>query len=184
MERSAELDRRRFLRGIAAAGAVAGTGGLLAACSSSSSTTSATGVPPAGHKSGGNLKVGLSGSSGTDTLDPHAGLTYLDTARAQALYQPLAQLNNAGQTELVLAEEITAKTPTEWIIRLHPGITFHDGKPLTAQDVIYTFRRIKTGNNGSSFSGGDSLGPMDLDKLKALDTRTVQVPFTSPYASF
>jgi peptide/nickel transport system substrate-binding protein len=183
MERSAELDRRQFLRGIAAVGAVAGTGGLLAACSSSSSTTSATGVPPAGHKSGGNLKVGLSGSSGTDTLDPHAGLTYLDTARAQALYQPLAQLNNAGQTELVLAEEITAKSPTEWIIKLHPGITFHDGKPLTAQDVIYTFRRVKTGKTGG-FSGADSLGPMDLSGLKALDTHTVRVPFTSPYASF
>src|SRR5215470_20340432 len=153
MERSDEgLGRRQFLRGIAATGAVAGAGGLLAACGGSGTSTSTTPAPTAGRKRGGNLKVGLSGSSGTDTLDPHAGLTYLDTARAQALCQPLAQLNNAGQTELVLAEEITAKSPTEWIIKLHPGITFHDGRPLTAQDVIYTFRRIKTGNNGSSFA--------------------------------
>jgi peptide/nickel transport system substrate-binding protein len=184
MERSDEgLGRRQFLRGIAATGAVAGAGGLLAACGGSSTSGSKTPAPVAAGKSGGNLKVGLSGSSGTDTLDPHAGLTYLDTARAQALYQPLAQLNNAGQTELVLAEEITAKTPSEWIIKLHQGITFHDGKPLTAQDVIYTFRRIKTGKTGG-FSGADSLGPMDLSGLKAQDTHTVLVPFTSPYASF
>jgi peptide/nickel transport system substrate-binding protein len=180
---AAALNRRQFLRGVAATGAAAGAGSLIAACGSSSTTTGTT-TPGAAGKRGGNLKVGLSGSSGTDTLDPHQGLTYLDTARAQALYQPLAQLNNQAQMELVLAEEITPKTPTEWIIRLRPGITFHNGKPLTAQDVIYTFRRVKTGSNGKSFSGGDSLGPMDLGGLKALDSRTVQVTFTSPYASF
>ena len=178
------LDRRQFLRGIAATGAVAGAGGLLAACGGSSATSSSAPASTA-RKPGGNLKVGLSGSSGADTLDPHGGLTYLDTARAQSLYQPLLQLNNKAQTEYVLAEEITpGKSTAEWIIRLRQGVTFHDGKPLTADDVIYTFRRIKTGNKGGSFSGGDSLGPMDLKGLKAVDTHTVQVPFTSPYGSF
>jgi peptide/nickel transport system substrate-binding protein len=182
MERSAHLDRRQFLRGIAATGA--GAGGLLAACSSSGTTSSAP-AKAGGGKRGGSLKVGLSGSSGADTLDPHAGLTYLDTARAQSLYQPLVQLNTAAQNEYVLAESIAPnKTTSEWIIKLRQGVTFHDGKPLTAQDVIYTFRRIKTGNKGSSFSGGDSLGPMNLAGLKALDTHTVLVPFTSPYGSF
>ncbi len=178
------VGRRQFLRGVAATGVGVGAGGLLAACGSSGSTS---GTPPAstGRKPGGNLKVGLSGSSGADTLDPHAGLTYLDTARAQALYQPLVQLSQAAQNEYVLAEEITPNNSTsEWIIRLRSGVTFHDGKPLTADDVIYTFRRIKTGNKGASFSGGDSLGPMDLNGLKALDTHTVRVPFTSPYGSF
>jgi peptide/nickel transport system substrate-binding protein len=186
MERSAgALDRRQFLRGIAATGAVAGAGGLLAACGGSGTTSSSSRAPAAARKGGGNLKVGLSGSSGADTLDPHAGLTYLDTARAQALYQPLVQLNSGAQNEYVLAEEITPnKTTSEWIIRLRPGVTFHDGKPLTAQDVIYTFRRIKTGNKGASFSGGNSLGPMKLSGLKALDSHTVLVPFTSPYGSF
>jgi peptide/nickel transport system substrate-binding protein len=179
------LDRRQFLRGIAATGAVAGTTGLLAACGSSGSKSGATAVN-AGRKRGGDLKVGLAGSSGADTLDPHAGLTYLDTSRAQSLYQPLVQLNSAAQNEYVLATEITpTKTTSEWIIRLRPGVTFHSGKELTADDVIYTFRRIKTGNTGgTSFSGGDSLGPMDLSGLKALDSHTVQVPFTSPYGSF
>src|SRR6201987_1120863 len=99
MKRSAELDRRQFLRGIAATGAVAGAGGLLAACGGSGTSSSAPPVPAAGRKGGGNLKVGLSGSSGADTLDPHAGLTYLDTARAQALYQTLVQLNRGAQHE-------------------------------------------------------------------------------------
>ena len=177
------LDRRQFLRGIAATGAAVGAGGLIAACSSS--TTPGT-APSAARKRGGNLNIGLSGSSGADTLDPHAGVTFIDSARAQGLYQSLLQMDSQAQIQMVLAEEITANTPSEWIIRLRPGVTFHDGKPLTAQDVIYTFRRIKTGKNkeGFPFSGDNALGPMDLAGLKALDSRTVKVPFTSPYASF
>ena len=84
----AALDRRQFLRGIAVTGAFAGAGGLLAACGGSSTSSSSAPAGPATKKTGGSLKVGLSGSSGADTLDPHAGLTYLDTARAQSLYQP------------------------------------------------------------------------------------------------
>ena len=54
MERSVEpgaLDRRQFLRGIAATGAAAGAGGLLAACGGSS-TTSRTPAVAAGRKRG------------------------------------------------------------------------------------------------------------------------------------
>jgi peptide/nickel transport system substrate-binding protein len=178
---SAELGRRQFLRGMAATGAAVSAGGLLAACGSSG-TGAAPKPTPNLHKSrGGNLKVGLAGGSGQDTLDPHRGLTYLDTARAQSLYQPLLQLSTKAQSEFVLAESITPnKSTSEWIIKLRPGITFHDGKDLTANDVIFTFRRIKT----NKFSGADSLGPMDLGGLKAMDKLTVKVPFTSPYGSF
>ena len=125
--------------------------------------------------------MGLTGGSGTDTLDPHKGLTYLDTARAQALYQPLLQLNTKAQTEFVLAEEISPHGSTsQWVIRLRPGITFHDGKPLTADDVIFTLRRILT----QKLTGATPLGPVDMKGLKALDKRTVLVPMTSPYGSF
>ncbi len=182
---AAPLSRRQLLRGIATTGAAVGAGSLLAACTSSSTTTTSTTSPTAAPKRGGALKIGLSGSSGADTLDPHAGLTYLDSARAQSLYQPLLQLNDQAQAVLILAEDITLNSPTEAIIKLRPGITFHSGKPLTAQDVIYTFRRVHSGNTGGSpFSGNNSLGPMDFNGLKALDKLTVQVPFTSPYASF
>src|SRR5690242_5205894 len=176
------LDRRQVLRGIVAAGAVVGAGGLLGACSSSSSSGQAAASPTSTVKRrGGALKVGLTGGSGSDTLDPHKGLTYLDTARAQSLYQPLLQLNTRAQTEFVLAEEISPHGSTSnWVIRLRPGITFHDGKPLTADDVIFTLKRLINGK----LTGANSLGPIDVNGLKKLDTHTVQVPMTSPYGSF
>jgi peptide/nickel transport system substrate-binding protein len=133
------------------------------------------------RRRGGNLKVGLTGGSGADTLDPHKGLTYLDTARAQLLYQPLLQLNTAAQIELVLAEEIVPDGSTSrWVIRLRPGISFHDGKPVAAEDVIYTFTRIIS----QKLAGATPLGPVDVKGLKALDKRTVLVPMTRPYGSF
>jgi peptide/nickel transport system substrate-binding protein len=177
------LGRRQFLRGLAATGALAGSGGFLAACSSGGGSTGPSSSPTGNGapRRGGNLKVGLTGGSGSDTLDPHKGLTYLDTARAQSLYQPLLQLNTQAQTEFVLAEDISPHGSTsEWIIKLRPGITFHDGKPLTADDVIFTLRRIITGN----LTGATPLGPIDVKNLKAIDKHTVKVPMTSPYGSF
>ncbi|HEY2308917.1 MAG TPA: ABC transporter substrate-binding protein [Streptosporangiaceae bacterium] len=180
-ESGSALDRRQFLRGLAATGAIAGTGSLLAACSSGSSSSAPAAAASGARHGGGSLKVGLTGGSGSDTLDPHKGLTYLDTARAQSLYQPLLQLNTRAQTEFVLAEEISPHGSTSnWVIRLRPGITFHDGKPLTADDVIFTFKRIINGK----LTGANSLGPMDVNGLKKLDSHTVQVPMTSPYGSF
>jgi peptide/nickel transport system substrate-binding protein len=153
-------------------------GALLAACGT---TTTSTAAPT--PKKGGTLRAGLSGGSSSDTLDPHMGLTYLDTARAQQIYQPLLQLNAAAQTEMVLAEEITPNGSTsEWTIKLRKGITFHDGKPLTADDVIFTFQRIL--NPKSPLTGATPLGPVDLPNLKKVDDLTVKVPMTSPFGSF
>jgi peptide/nickel transport system substrate-binding protein len=176
------LQRRQFLQGMAAGGAFAGMSGLLAACGSGGSTPAAgTSSSAVARRRGGNLKLGLTGGSGADTLDPHKGLTYLDTARAQSMYQPLLQLTTAAQTEFVLAEEISPHGSTsEWVIRVRPGITFHDGKPLTADDVIFTLTRILTGK----LTGATPLGPVDVKGLKKLDSRTVLVPMTSPYGSF
>ncbi|MEP7026770.1 MAG: ABC transporter substrate-binding protein, partial [Actinomycetota bacterium] len=177
----AALGRRQFLGAVAATGLAAGAGGLLAGCGSH--PKAAAPVAARHHLlRGGNLKLGLIGGSLSDTLDPHNGLTYLDRARLQALYSPLVQLDAQARTEYVLAESITPKgqSPAEWIIRLRPGITFHDGQKLTSADVIFTFRRIIS----NRLSGSTSLGPVDLTGLKALDDLTVLVPMTRPYASF
>jgi len=184
LDRLGSLGRRDFLRGLATTGALVGTGGVLAACGGSSSPGAAKTSPPTGSgkpKPGGALSVGLTGGSGADTLDPHKGLTYLDTARAQCLYQPLLQLNTAAQTEFVLAEDISPHGSTaEWVIKLRRGVTFHDGKPLTADDVIFTLRRILS----ETLTGSTPIGPVDAKGLKALDPHTVLVPMTSPYGSF
>jgi len=165
---------------MAVTGAVASAGGLLAACGGSHAPASvATSSKP---KYGGNLSVGMSGGSSSDTLDPNQGLTEVDTGRAECLYEPLVKLDKDATNEFLLAESITPRNGSlsEWVIRLRPGITFHSGKDLTADDVIYTMRRIIS----NDFSGTLFLGPVDLKGVKALDKLTVLVPMTSPFASF
>jgi peptide/nickel transport system substrate-binding protein len=175
------LGRRQFLRGIAATGAIAGAGGLIAACSSDAKKPAAA-AAGLKKKRGGNLKLGLTGGSSSDTIDPHKGLTYTDTSRLQSLYDPLVQLDAGAQVEYVLAKSIQPRknSPSEWIIKLQPGVTFHDGKPFTADDVVFSFQRILT----NDFSGSNGLGPVDAKGIKALDKLTVLVPMTQPFASF
>jgi peptide/nickel transport system substrate-binding protein len=177
------LGRRQFLRGIAAAGAMAGTAGLLAACGGSSTDgSSQLAAASRRPRRGGNLKLGLTGGSSSDTIDPHKSLTYVDTSRLQSLYQPLVQLDAQAQVEYVLAESITAYhgSLSEWVIALRPGITFSNGRAFTADDVLFTFQRIYHNN----FTGKFGLGPIDLAATKALDKHTVLVKLTRPLASF
>jgi peptide/nickel transport system substrate-binding protein len=178
------LGRRQFLRGMAVTGAVAGTGSLLGACGGGSSSSGTAGQAAQASRSlrrGGNLKLGLTGGSSSDTLDPHKSLTYLDTSRLQSLYQPLAQLNAQAQVEYVLAESITPHgSLSNWIIRLRPGITWHDGRDLTTDDVIFTFQRVYH----NDFTGKFGLGPIDIKNTKAVDKLTIQVKMTKPFASF
>jgi peptide/nickel transport system substrate-binding protein len=174
------LGRRQFLRGIAVTGAAASAGGLLAACGGSSTPArdSASSKP----KYGGNLSVGMSGGSSSDTLDPNQGLTEVDTGRAECLYEPLVKLDSDAKNEFVLAESITPHNGSlsEWVIRLRPGISWHSGKSFGAEDVIYTINRIIS----NDFSGTLFLGPVDVKGVKALDNLTVLVPMTTPFASF
>jgi peptide/nickel transport system substrate-binding protein len=172
------LPRRQFLASLAAATVTASAGGALAACGSRPAAGLA--APGLRKRYGGNLAAGLTGGSGSDTLDPHQGLTYLDTARASAMYEPLIALSADASLEYVLAEEITPRgSLTSWMIRLRPGVHFHDGRPLTAADVIYTFRRIIT----NKYSAVNVLGPVDAAGIRALDPRTVLVPMSRPYAT-
>jgi peptide/nickel transport system substrate-binding protein len=178
---SAALGRRQFLRGIAATGAVAGASGLLAACGNSS-TGSGT-VAASTPRRGGDLKVGLTGGGPSDTIDPHKGLTYTDSSRLQSLYSPLVQLDADANLEYMLAESIVPARSndfTAWEIKLKPDVTFHDGKAVTAQDVVFTLNRIVSNN----YSGTIPLGPIDIKNTKAVDTRTVLVTMTKPYSSF
>lgn len=182
--------RRRFLQAAGASGLLVASGGILAACgggdSGSSSSAAAgtgtgtgTGTPAGTAVKGGTLRLGAQGGSNSDSLDAHNVLSNTDFARAAQLYDPLVRLDNKGQPELVLAEEITPnKDATEWTIRIRQGVVCHDGKPFTAKDVLYSFNRIVE----NKFPGLYALGPIDLANSKVVDDQTVKLKFKKPYS--
>lgn len=178
------IDRRTILRSAVAGGATLALSGLLSACAPGGTSPSNSGGASAAPRRGGNLNIGLTGGSSSDSLNPFlGGISAIGTARAQQLYQPLVQLGSDAQIEYVLAKEIVTKgSSSDWIIRLRDGITFHDGKPFGADDVIYTLRTIL--NPAAPLGGATVLSPVDINGLKKIDNLTVEVPMTSPFGSF
>lgn len=183
-------------RSAAAAAAVLVVGGLLAACSSTgsagstsapasaaSSGTAASASPSAAAETpqmGGILRVGGSGGGPSDTVDPHNTLLGTDTARAYMLYDQLVKMADTGESQLVLAESITPNADaTEWTIKIKPDVRFHDGTTLTADDIMWNFKRILD----NKFPGASALGPIDIDASKVVDDTTLTLKFTEPYST-
>lgn len=180
----AQLTRRRFFT-VTGGGVMAlAAGWSLAACGSGGSSTSTSSTGAQGKpRTGGSLRVGLNGGSAKDSLDAAASLTEADIARTSQLYDTLMEYDADYKLRNALAEEVTsAKRATEWTIRLRKGVTFHDGKPLTAEDLRYTFLYITDPKSpGAAASRLDSL---DRGNIKVLDDHTVQLTFGKPYAPF
>ena len=134
-------------------------------------------------KRGGNLPRG----DGWGDPCGHAGRGRRDqlseVMRNFALYNGLVSLDaNCKTISMDLAEEmIPSPDARTWTIRLRPGVTFHNGKPLTAEDVVYTFSRII--NPKAPHNGAAAL-PTSPGQMKVLDAHTARVTFDIPYATF
>jgi peptide/nickel transport system substrate-binding protein len=184
------VTRRTLLGNAATGGLTLGAGAVLAACGSSSSSGSqpASGSTPATTavgtpKRGGTLVAALSGGSSADALDPNNVATNTDAARLAQLYDSLVWTNAAGQPYLKLAEEMTPnKAGDVWVIRLRQGVTFHDGKDLTADDLIFSINRVI--NPKSPGQAANLLQGIHAAGIKKLDQRTISVPFAQPYSTF
>ncbi|MGY1745329.1 ABC transporter substrate-binding protein [Blastococcus sp. SYSU D00695] len=79
-----------------------------------------------------------------------------------------------------LAEDVALETPTSVIVRLRPDIEFHNGRPITADDVMASFARIL--NPESPGAAASSLAQIDLQSSRVLDQRTVRFALHSPNA--
>jgi peptide/nickel transport system substrate-binding protein len=177
-----ELSRRQLLQSGAAGVAALSVGSLLAACGSDSeSTTSGAAGPP---QRGGKLRVAMVGGTPDDTLEADAAYNFPQVMRNFALYNGLVALDASGEgISNVLAEEIGSNSDaTTWTIRLKPDITFHNGKPLTAKDVLFTFNRIA--DPKLLLSGFTAVAPIDLKNAKVVDAVTLELPMKTPYATF
>jgi peptide/nickel transport system substrate-binding protein len=181
------VTRRQVLHGALSGGVVLATGGAIAACGGGgSSSSSSQGAPASGGKlrTGGALRVGATGGGAKDTIDAHRPTADTDIMRVWNLYESLAvRTPDFAKLEMLLAESIEAgKTPKQWTIRLKQGVTFHNGKPVTADDVIFSLQRIVDPKDPKV--GAASIGYIDAKGLKKLDDRTVRVPLQFANAGF
>jgi len=83
------------------------------------------------------------------TLDPHSANEALTNSFKMNLYEGLTRWGRDLRPEAALAESWTNVDPVTWRFRLRRGVTFHDGTPFTADDVVFSFRRQKSKNAGN-----------------------------------
>jgi peptide/nickel transport system substrate-binding protein len=181
------LTRRQVLRGAIGGSVVLATGGAIAACGGGGGGggTGSQGAPVTGKlRTGGALRVGATGGGAKDTIDAHRPTADTDIMRVWNLYESLAVRSpDFSKLDMLLAESIEAgKTPKQWTIRLKQGLTFHNGKPVTADDVIFSLRRIVDPKDPKV--GAASIGYIDEKGLKKLDERTVRVPLQFANSGF
>jgi peptide/nickel transport system substrate-binding protein len=105
---------------------------------------SATGVPAraATPKRGGKFVVGVKGGSSTDSLDPVFMLAPVQGFVSYQIGNRLVERSPEGELIGELAQDWS---PVEggkaWVFNLRKDVTFHNGKPLTAQDMAYSINR-------------------------------------------
>ncbi|AXE89218.1 ABC transporter substrate-binding protein [Streptomyces sp. Go-475] len=174
-ERFPGLRRRGFLAATTGAAAL-----TLVGCGGGTDDKAGTGGGT--PKRGGRLRAAFAGGGASETLDPHLANLFADVARAKALYDKLADYGADLSAQPRLAEKWQSnKTLDRWQVTLREA-TFHDGKPVTAQDVLHSYRRIA--DPKQAFRAKASLEPIDLDASRATNARTVEFVLKRPTAEF
>ncbi|UPK35034.1 peptide ABC transporter substrate-binding protein [Bradyrhizobium sp. 186] len=141
------MDRRAFIQRLAAVGLTAPAAYQILAFGGVAMAEGPSVYKPTKRGGGGSLK--LLWWQGPTLLNPHFATGTKDQDGSRLFYEPLACWDPDGNMKLVLATEIPStqngllaadgKSVT-W--KLKPGVKWHDGKPFTADDVVFTWEYI------------------------------------------
>lgn len=96
----------------------------------------ALGVTPAGATT---LRVANQGDA--TSMDPHALNESMQLSFMGNVYEPLVARDRQLALVPALATSWKAVSPTVWRFELRPGVQFHDGSRMTADDVVFSLRR-------------------------------------------
>jgi peptide/nickel transport system substrate-binding protein len=177
------LSRRDFLRrGTVVGLSVPLLGAVVAACGGSSSSSPSSSSGSAAGKAGATIKVGI--IVPTAAINP---VTVADQGGLDMLAQTGEYLCLSTQTLALKPVLATSWSPNStadvWTFKIRQGVKFHDGTPLTADDVVYTYQLQtdpKNASNALSNLGG-VLSPSGVQKV---DDFTVAFHLEAPNGNF
>jgi len=176
------INRRQLIKTGAAGALTVASANWLAACGSGSSpaTTAAVHTKPV---YGGTLTAAFLSGGQAETISPALAYAPSDIARVQNLHDSLFRIGPNGygdEPALAVAAESNADA-TVWTLHLLDGVTWHDGKPFTADDVVYT---IKSWLGKHSFLEPIAAIIFDSNGVRKRDRLTVEVKLTRGVAEF
>ncbi|WP_263170568.1 ABC transporter substrate-binding protein [Streptomyces sp. SCSIO ZS0520] len=169
------LHRRSFLKHSGALGAAAAISTTLSACSSGPESTNETG----GGRGTGTLTAVI-GYGNDQSWDPTQTASAFCMAANHHIYEGLLDTDPLTRKPYAaLATEVPADLQaTTWRFTLREGATWHDGRPVTTEDVVFTFDRILDPKVTSLAKGFFASW---LKEVRKVDARTVELVLKFPF---
>jgi peptide/nickel transport system substrate-binding protein len=166
-----KISRRDFLHVAIAAGLAAPAANLMFVKAARSQA-----------KPGGHFRAGLGHGATTDTFDPATWAHGMNFGWGRSLTgATLTRIDQKGGVVPYLAESYEpADGAKKWVFKLKKGVTFHDGKTLTADDVVAT---INYHNSADSKSAGKAY-LSGVTSVKADGPETVVIELSGADADF
>jgi peptide/nickel transport system substrate-binding protein len=177
------LSRRDFVRAMVALGLTAPLAGqMLASAGVAQAQPKGAGMfTPTKRGGGGQLKV-LWWQAAT-LLNPHFATGTKDQDGSRIFYEPLASNDPDGNLFPVLAAEIpsvqnggVSKDGRSVTWKLKKGVSWHDGKPFTADDVVFNWEFARDPKTAARTLGSYT----DIEKIDVLDPHTVRLVYKKP----
>jgi peptide/nickel transport system substrate-binding protein len=146
----AQLSRRRFVQTLVGLGVTAPMAAQILTAAGVAQAQPRPSGPGATRRGGGGPVRMLYWAAPT-MLNPHLAIAPKDLEASQLFYEPLADIDTDGNVVPVLAQETPSVanggvapdgTWVQW--RLKRGVTWHDGRPFTADDVVFTCSTPRT----------------------------------------
>jgi peptide/nickel transport system substrate-binding protein len=179
--KAGRLSRRGFVQRMAAVGLTAPMATQLLALSGEAMAQSKRPVYKPTKRGGGGLLKVLWWQAPT-LLNPHFATGTKDQDGSRLFYEPLAGWDRDGNLRPILAESIPgledgtlAKDGKSVTWKLKKGVTWHDGKPFTADDCVFTWQYSRDPATATLTTG--SYKDVTVEKV---DDYTVKVVFEKP----
>jgi peptide/nickel transport system substrate-binding protein len=166
---TSRVNRRAFLVGASAIGV--GAAGRFPAFAAAADTP----------VRGGDLIGAVDGGGAQDSLDPALILNkYLNVASA-LFYNQLIEADDRNKLQPALAESWDSKPgASEWVLKLRPGVQFHNGKTLTPADVIYSLNH----HRGADSKSGAKALLEPIKEIKETAKNEITITLASANADF
>ncbi|MGX2992849.1 ABC transporter substrate-binding protein [Streptomyces sp. JNUCC 64] len=173
----APLSRRTVLA-LLGAGSAALTVPLAGGCSPSGDAAPVSDGAPTGKAvRGGTVRLAFAGSGAAESLDPTVGTSPCDIVRYAVVFDQLFHVEDgAARPSLATAARPGARGEN-CTLTLRQGVTWHDGTPFTAADVVYTLAHRASPDRAFP---SELTQYFDLSKARATGDHTVVVPTTRP----